>query len=284
MSLLGAFGVLRPERDPASGQVGVVAVSPQARYFLRSLASYVRTGHSILDNWERPGTAEPPFTGRQVLSGPQFLYLAEERRLALDADAAPLRQTDVVQVVVKCRLRGRGGRAQYLLIYDDRARQYQLPGGHVRASDPDDRAAAMRELEEELPGYDPTPGRDRLKELGTVSVVQLSRTFGAVTEYRVVFFQLESEAQQIRVGPSGRWVPEDALLDRTTLFGGATLNVAALERLDQLLPGGLRGLPWSLPRVQHRSLREVVRDRPWEVVGLVIGILGLVLALIPLLS
>ncbi|MFE0454248.1 NUDIX domain-containing protein [Streptomyces sp. NPDC058914] len=284
LALLSAFGVLRSEHEPTNGQAGVVAVSPQACYFLHSLASYVRTGRSILANWERPGTTEPPYTSRQALSGPQFLYLVEERRLALDSDAAPLRRTEVVQVVVKCRLRGRGGRAQYLLVYDDRARQYQLPGGHIRASDADARAAAARELEEELLGYDHTPGREELKELGAVSAVQLSRTFGAVTEYRVVFFQLESKARSIPVGPGGRWVPEDALLDQATLLDGTTLNVTALDRLDQSLPGGLRGLPWSLPDVQRRSLRAVVRDRPWETVGLVIGILGLILSVAPLLG
>ncbi|GAA2815965.1 NUDIX hydrolase [Streptomyces showdoensis] len=276
-ALLGAFGVLRAEGP------GVLTVRPEARYFLRSLASYVREGRSLLDNWERPGTAEPPYTGRQVLSGPQFLYLAEERRLALDPHAAPLRRSEVAQVVVKTRLRGRGGRAHYLLLYDARARQYQLPGGHVRSSDTDLRAAAVRELEEELPGYTHTPGRDRLKELGTVPVVQLSRTVGAVTEYRITFFQLETDAPAIPVGPGARWVPEDVLLDPTSLVDDATLNVVALTRLDDSLPGHLHGLPWSLPATQHRSLREVLRDRPWEVAGLVIGVLGLGLSLIPLL-
>ncbi|MEV7279158.1 NUDIX hydrolase [Streptomyces sp. NPDC093111] len=276
-ALLGAFGVLR------TAEGGVVAVSPQARFFLRSLASYVREGRSLLDNWERPGTAEPPYTGRQVLSGPQFLYLAEERRLSLAPDAAPLRRTEVAQVVVKTRLRGRGGRAHYLLLYDARARQYQLPGGHVRSSDADVRAAAVRELEEELPGYTHTPGRDRLKELGTVPVTQLSRTVGAVTEYRITFFQLETEATAVPVGPGGRWVPEDTLLDPAAQLDGATLNVVALARLDDSLPGSLAGLPWSLPTIQHRSFRDVLRDRPWEVAGLVIGVLGLGLSLIPLL-
>ncbi|AYN42609.1 hypothetical protein D9753_31185 [Streptomyces dangxiongensis] len=79
-------------------------------------------------------------------------------------------------------------------------------------------------------------------------------------------------------------MPEDALLDRATSLDGTTLNVTALERLDQSLPGGLRGLPWSLPDVQRRSLRDVVRDRPWEAVGLVIGILGLILSVIPLVG
>ncbi|MFG3348768.1 NUDIX domain-containing protein [Streptomyces sp. NPDC048018] len=276
-ALLGAFGVLRPGQDP-------VVVSPQARCFLRSIASYVRSGRSVLDNWERPGTAEPPYTGRQVLSGPQFLYLAEERRLALDPDAEPLRRTEVVQVVVKTRLRGRGGRAHYLVLYDDRARQYQLPGGHVRSSDADARAAAFRELEEELPGYHHVPGRDSLRELGTVPIVQLSRTFGAITEYRITFFQLECPVADLPVGPGGRWVPEADVLDPTTTLDGASLNVAALEELDRSLPGRLSGLPLSLPGVRRRSLREVVRDRPWEVVGLVIGVLGLVVSLVPLLT
>ncbi len=284
LALLRAFGVLHTESDPVSGEAAISPVSPQAGYFLRSLSSYVRTNHSVLDNWERPGTAEPPYSGRQALSGPQFLYLAEERRLTLDPDASPLRQVDVVQVVVKNRVRGRGGRAQYLVLYDDRARQYQLPGGHVRTSDTGPRAAAARELEEELPGYTHVSGSGTLTELGVVSVTQLSRTYGAVTEYRITFYQLASDARPIPVGPGGRWISEDALLDEETQIDRVTLNVAALVQLDQSLPGGIRGLPWSTSGVQRRSLREVVRDRPWEVVGLAVGVIGLIASIVPLLT
>ncbi|SFJ80996.1 NUDIX domain-containing protein [Streptomyces pini] len=282
-ALLSAFGALDWRQDPATGEALVAAVSPQAGYLLRSLSAYVRTEQAFLDNWERPGTADPPLTDRQALSGPQFLHLLEKRRLRTNPDAPPLRRVDVAQVVVKNRVRGRGGRAQYLMLYDGRARQYQLPGGYVRASDRDARTAAVRELEEELPGYSYVSGRDTLTELGVFPVVQISRTHGAVTAYRVALYQLRSGTERLPLAPGALWVPEETLLDPAGTVGGATLNITALLRLDRALPGGIGGLPQSMSGVQHRPLREVVRDRPWEVVGLLVGVVGLLVSLVPLL-
>ncbi|MGW0877662.1 NUDIX hydrolase [Streptomyces sp. NPDC002740] len=279
LALAGAFGVLREESTP-DGASATAVISPQAAYFLRCLAAYVRSGHTVLDNWERAGTDTGPFTAGQVLAGPQFLHLAETHRLALDPAAPPLRQVDVVQVLVKSRLRRRGSRARYLLQYDERARQYQLPGGHTRASDADARATAVRELEEELDGYAHRSDRDVLTELGVVEAVQPSRTHGALTGYRMTFFLLKTDTDRLRPGPGARWVDEGDLLDADFRIGRASLNVTALSRLEAMLPGGLRGLPWSLPDPPLRGL-GVINDHPWEVAGLVIGVVGLVASLVP---
>ncbi|MET8665036.1 NUDIX domain-containing protein [Streptomyces tendae] len=280
LALMSGFGVLREQT--ADGDTTVTVISSQAAYFLRSLAAYLRSDRCVLDNWERAGAEDGPYSAGQVLYGPQFLYLAEHRRAALDADAPPLREVDVVQVITKARQRGRGTRAQYLFQYDERARQYQLPGGHVRASDADPAAAAVRELEEELAGYVHHPARDVLSELGTIEAVQPSRTFGVVTKYRVTFFHLKTDPDRLLPGPAARWLDGDRILDPAFRVGRASLNVTALVRLDAALPGGLRGLPTSVPEPLSRSVQELVRDRPWEAAGLAVGIIGLVVSLIPL--
>ncbi|MER5791958.1 NUDIX hydrolase [Streptomyces sp. NPDC001980] len=281
LAVAGAFGVLRQDSGPDDA-ASVEVISPQAAYFLRSLVSYMRSGQSILDNWERAGTDTEPFTSGQALAGPQFLHLAETRRLALNPGALPLRDVEVVQVVIKSRRRHRGGRACYLLQYDQRARQYQLPGGYVRGSDVDLRAAAVRELEEELHGYTYQSTRDTLTELGVVNVVQPSRTYGALTRYRVAFFLLKTGMELSNTGPGACWIDEDDLLDSEFRVGRASLNVTALRNLAATLPGGLSGLPWSLPFSPSRGIRAMIRDHPWEVAGLVIGVIGLAVSLIPL--
>ncbi|MFJ3941464.1 NUDIX domain-containing protein [Streptomyces parvus] len=282
LALVSVFGVLRTQAAP-DGTPATAVVSPQAAYFLRALAAYLRSGHELLDNWERAGTVAGPYTDHQALTGPQFLYLAENRRLSLDPAAVPLREVEVVQVVVKARRRGRGGQAHYLLQYDERARQYQLPGGHVRTTDADHRAAAIRELEEELAGYHHDPDRDTLVDLGTIEAVQPSRTFGAVSAYRVTFFQLKTESDRLLLGPGSHWTQEEQILDPAFRIGQASLNVTALSQLDTTLPGGLKGLPLSVSGHLHRTLTEVIRDRPWEVAGLAVGVIGLAVSLIPLL-
>jgi ADP-ribose pyrophosphatase YjhB (NUDIX family) len=282
-ALLTAFGAVAVGQDPAAGETTVGLVSPQAGLFLRSIAAHLRTGGSILDDWERPGATDPPYTAERALSGPQFLYLAEQQRLRGDPKAPPLRTAEVVQVVVKARLRGRNQMC-YLVIYDEQARQFQLPGGHVRKSDGDPRMAAARELQEELQRFVFDPARHKLSPLGTVNVTQLSRTQSVVTDYHITLFQLLADAEQLPTAPGARWIAEPAALSDASQVNGASLNLVALTQIDEALPGGVRGLPPSIPGVQRRPLREIVRDRPWEVAGLVIGIVGVLLAVIPLLS
>lgn len=281
-AVLATFGAVAVERDPA-GETTVGLVSPQAGLFLRSFAAHLRAGGSLLDDWERPGATDPPYTAERALSGPQFLYLAEQQRLSRDPDAPPLRTTEVVQVVVKARLRG-WNQMCYLVLYDEQARQFQLPGGHIRKSDGDPKTAAVRELQEELQRFVFDPARHTLSPLGTVSVTQLSRTQSVITDYRITLFQLRTDAGRLPTAPGARWIAETVALGDVGQVNGVTLNLVALARIDEVLPGGVRGLPPSIPGVQRRPLREIVRDRPWEVAGLVIGIVGVLLAVIPLLS
>ncbi|MCG5446529.1 NUDIX hydrolase [Micromonospora sp. NIE79] len=272
------FDVVRLTVEPTTGQRLIKANAPAAGLFLSSLAEHVRAGQPILGNWDRAGTSEPPYHIQQVLAGPQFLYLMEQQRMEVDRSARPLRHTEVSQIVIKVGFPLLGRR--YLMLYDGAARQYQLPGGHRRAGDQDPRAVAVRELEEELPGFVFDPRRDTLSELGAVEVEQLSRTFGVVTRYRITFFQLLSTRRVVPVGPDSRWVAEAALLGDAATVKGRTLNIAGLRRLVDGRPGGLTGLAEGIGVHRGPALAEIVREKPWEILGLIVGVLGLVLTLV----
>jgi hypothetical protein len=232
----------------------------------------------LLDNWDRLGTSDPSYSPQQALSGPQFLHLMEGRRVAGDQNAPALRRTDVAQVVIKARTTGRGP-ASYLLLYDNAARQYQLLGGHRRSSDASLRETAIRELEEELPGFSFDSTTDELIELGQVRVTQLSSTFGVSTDYLIAIFQLRSERAQIAPPPGARWFTE-AELSRAAGPGRGEINVAGLAKISETLPNGLRGLAQSLKGRQRRSVRTLIGQRVWEVVGLIIGLLGIALSVL----
>ncbi|MEE6263898.1 NUDIX hydrolase [Plantactinospora sonchi] len=278
VGLLRASGAVLVTAEPETGRLFAKSKSPAAALFLGSLAAYLRAGVPVVDNWTRAGTVEPPYQPNQVLAGPQFLHLIEHRRLGLFAEAAPLRERRIVHVLVKTRFRLMGPR--YLMIYDRAARQYQLPGGHLRADDPDPLAAAVRELEEELPEFAFDTGRDRLVELGEVDVTQQSRTYGAVTRYRIVHFQLVSTRQSLNIGPDGQWVSERTLLNEHALVKGRTLNTAGLRRLAAELPGGLGRLAAGLSFGRRPSLLVLLREKPWEVLGAALSVIGLVITLV----
>lgn len=280
LELLRALGVVQ---SASNGAMPIGPIGPSARYFLRSLAVRIRSGPPMLGNWERSGAIDLPFTLHQMPTGPQLLYLSERQRLDMDADAPTLRSASIVQVLVKVGNR-EGGNPRYLLLYDQSARQYQLPGGHVRATDPDDLSAALRELEEELPAFHFAPAVDKLIDLGKVCVSQPSKTFGALTEYRIRFFLLSCSDGSVNAGPGGRWVTETALLSKETVIEGTTLNVEGLRLLDSQLPGGIAGLPRSTALPLATRIGMLARDRRWELLGLAIGLVGLAVSLIPLLS
>ncbi|GAA2074441.1 NUDIX hydrolase [Actinomadura alba] len=276
ITMLGVFGVL--ERNPSAEADHVRAVSLAAHFFLRSLAEYLESESSVLDNWDRLGTSDPPYTPQQALSGPQFLHLMERRRTAGDRNAPALRRTDVAQVVIKAPASGRGSDA-YLLLYDNAARQYQLPGGHRRSSDVNLRETAIRELEEELPGFSFDSPADELIELGEVRVTQLSSTFGVSTDYLIAMFQLRSHRARIEAPPAARWFTE-AELSRPGGSRRGEINVAGLTKLSEGLPNGLAGLGRSVHGQRRRSVRTMVGQHGWEVTGLVIGLLGILLSVL----
>ncbi|MEU9740165.1 NUDIX hydrolase [Micromonospora chersina] len=278
VSLLNAFGALVITTDPTTGALRVKAATTAAALFLKSLAEYVEQNSAVLHNWSRIGTAEPPYDEQAILSGPQFLYFMERRRMSGSSDAAALRSVRVSQVVVKRA--GQLSGPAYLVLHDPAARQFQLPGGHARDGDQDASDVAVRELQEELPGFVFDPTIDRLVGLGVVDIVAVSRSYGVSTHYEISFFHLQSGRRFLPAGPSGRWLAESDLLDANARVEGMTLNMAGLRKLNQTVAGGIAGLPPSLPNATRRALPELARRKPLEFWGFVVGVLGIVLTIV----
>ncbi|MGI5273395.1 hypothetical protein ACQEUU_29925 [Nonomuraea sp. CA-218870] len=269
---LRAFGAITEDNGL------VKAVSPASFFFLRSLAEYLDAGHPIFFNWSRPRTTEAPYSGQEVLAGPQFLYLMEQRRTAVNAAAAPLRSVRAAQVVIKTVVGGRDVR--YLVHYDPVANQYQLPGGRRRHDDLTIQDVAIRELDEEIPKFDFTAGMDQLVELGVAQVTQVSRSTGVNTLYEITIFQLVTIRNSVPLAPGARWVSEKALLSPQAKVDGVTFNMTALRMVARSLPGGLSQLPSGFQEARPRRLLRIVRNRPWEAAGVILGILGIVVSVI----
>jgi 8-oxo-dGTP pyrophosphatase MutT (NUDIX family) len=278
VSLLSAFGALLITTDPTNGALRVKAATTAAALFLKSLAEYVEQDSVILHNWSRIGTAEPPYDEQAVLSGPQFLYFMERRRMGGSAGAAALRSVRVSQVVVK-RV-GRLSEPEYLVLHDPAARQFQLPGGHARDGDQDASDVAIRELQEELPGFVFDPTTDRLVGLGVVDITAVSRSYGVSTRYLISFFHLQSGRRSLLAGPGGRWLAESDLLDADARVEGMTLNLAGLRKLNETVAGGIAGLQPSLPNATRGALPELARRKPLEFWGFVVGVVGIVLTVV----
>ncbi len=253
--------------------------SELSSYFIRSLALHLREDRKILSNWERSGVAEGPFSISDILSGPQFLYAMESRRIVNNDDAPVVRKSVIVKAVIKARVRG-FKEPVCLVQFDEKTRKYQLIGGHIRKTDDNTENTMKRELEEELHKGNFIEGSNyKLRFLNKVSKNEISLTCGAYTEYVITYFQPFFENKQIILGPNDRWITLSELLAGKTK-NGIGINESAIPTINANLPGGLSGLNLSIDEIQQRSLLQIAKDHPWEVLGIVIGVIGILLSIV----
>jgi hypothetical protein len=178
----------------------------------------------------------------------------ERARTAQRDDAWALRKVRVAKVLVKARRRG-GSEDQYLVHFDSIARQYQLVGGYRRESDPDLESTARLEIEEELHlnrfDFDK---RDQIVRVSDrpVQIRAVSRTWGAMTEYEIHFFQFH-RVGRLWLGPWDRCVTKAELLAGRT-GDGYGINAEGLSELDRTLPGGLDDLEEGLTELVFRRM------------------------------
>lgn len=276
VALLTGFGVLH-KRNADIDQL-VKASGSTAALFLHSYAQHLSDDKPLLENWSRPGTVEPPYSERDVVTGPQFLYCAERRRAAANVNALALRQAEISQIVVSRQIKGR--EKQYLMLHDRAARQFQLPGGHRRVDDTDPRHTAIREMQEELPGFVFDPNKDQLVELGKATVKEVSRTYGVLTDYQMTFFHLQTTRERLGTDPHARWVDVSTLLSADAVIEGQTLNLVGLHKLNAATPVGVSALTSSIKHSRRGWLRSTAKAKPLEFWGFIVGLAGLISSVI----
>ena len=232
-----------------------------------------------MSNWERPGHSDGPYPAYEVLAGPQFLYLIERARTIGRDNAIALRKVSVAQTLVKAHVRGTHNDV-YLVQWDSTARRFQLIGGHFRPRDIGLETTAIRELEEELNlnTFD-FRSSDHIQSLTTTGFSDLSPTYGVNTAYTIGYFQLFTKKAYLRLGPGDRWVTQEELMSGQTKKG-ELINSSGIDILDKKLLGGLQGLRLSIETVQQLSLRDLVKNRQWEIVGIIVGVISIILSVI----
>ncbi|WP_291379084.1 hypothetical protein [Demequina sp.] len=264
--LLVAFGALQSD-----GPGRFRPTSDTASFFLRSVAAHIREGKTILGGWDRDRPETPGASGAP--SGPALTYAMELARAA-NGESAPVRISEVVQVIIKANYRfGLGSR--YLVRWDSRARAFQLVGGHRRPEDLDVTDAMWRELEEEVPGILTGRTTDQLAYHGNAVADQVSRTFGALSRYNMTFFTIRLASKKLRMSPVERWVsaPE---ITRGRTRKGESINILGLGKAFSNLEGHLADLPPSIDTPQWPRVGDLIRRGTVALLSL----LGLLSALV----
>jgi hypothetical protein len=105
----------------------------------------------------------------------------------------------------------------------------------------------------------------------------ISPTYGAYTAYTFTVYQMFIERDQILLGPHDRWVTRDELLHGfKSSHRKPDSYLATLEKAI----GDFDKLPMSLKNTQRRPMKERIKDRRWEITGIVLSAVGLLLAIV----
>jgi hypothetical protein len=277
LSFLKIFDVVSIDKGE-DGKVKICAKSIIAKYFLENIAWFIREEYPLFDNWECLGIKPGNYQIEQVLSGPQFLYIAEKRRVSSDREAMPFRKTHVVKAIIKARSK-LNNRPVFLVQWDEKVHKYQLIGGHMHSSENDPLIAMNREIEEELcENTFKYPNGYELRTLYVVEMKEVSLTYGVYTQYSLHYFQPIFNISELKLSPRDRWVTKKELLQGKT-SDGQEINENAILELEKTLAGGLDELQSSLLNIKKITLLTIIKEHPLETIGIMVGILGIILTI-----
>lgn len=261
-----------------NGKVKIKAKSETATYFLRSLSRYLRQNLTLVSNWEREGIGEDLRIVDALASGAHFVYLMEYKRVSKCKDTKAIRQVELSVTPIKAKVRGKRG-PLYLVQYDEKAHQFQPIGGRKRSSDSNALTVMRREIPEELAKNRLEFEKDfTLQELTRFQGRVISRTYGAYTDYYMTVYQTLFKRSQLVLGPNDRWVTLGEIQEKRTKDGMRISSI--LCDIDRELPGGLMRLSLSLEKTQKRPLRQIILERKWEIAGLTVAIISVILTVL----
>lgn len=227
---LAFLGAVQPTPDG----LGAQAVSPQAGWLLRLLSDLIDTGAPLVADWDRAGLTEPDAMSHPFGRSTDLLAALDARRRELLPAAAPVREGEAAVAVISRG--GPDGDAQVLMVYDEDARAWQLPGGRCDLGDATVEATLLRELSEEL-------GLGRLQVPADLSLVSLppllatrpSPSYGLLTQTRLYPFLVDLHRWPDSGAAAARWLTLDELLAGRTEDGqsiSADIVLRLAERGD----------------------------------------------------
>ncbi|MFC2146699.1 hypothetical protein ACFLRT_04990, partial [Acidobacteriota bacterium] len=281
---LRVFNAVSVIIDSENSKIKIKAKAESAIYFIKSLATYIRKELIFVSNWDdRLGIGESVVPSLVLRSGAHLVYQMEHQRVIKLNDCTPIRVVKVSQAIIKAKIRGHS-KPVYLVQYDDKALQFQLIGGRRKSTENDALSVMIREIDEELTKNHLVFQKDyELKELvPDLKYCELSRTFGAYTEYHFTIYQMFIKRSQIILGPNDRWVTLEEMLsgmDKT----GISVALRYGKKLDEILSGGFEGLPLSLDVVQRRPLKKILKERWAIIIQIILGIISAILGTLALI-
>jgi len=247
-------------------------------YFRHSLSWYIANHQQLMSNWERPGTAREMGISNLLEKAPYFLKLMEERRLALSRletiEPGYSRVQAAAIILIKCVGKGK---TYFLHQWDDRAEQYQLLGGRQRTNE-HHFDTAKRELQEEISEHELVYGRDyelMLLNEEPVKVLEVSRTYGALTAYEFWLYHAKLKMERLRLSVLDRWITMEEMKKGVTGTGKCIRHPHLCRLFDASIQNGMDNVPPSISVSQTVKHFDFIEIRP-RIFGISIDLKGIV--------
>lgn len=250
-------------------------------YFINSLKWYIKNDEKLLSNWDRPGVAHDININNLLEKAPYLLKLLEQRKKDIcQSKNKPLessRQQRVSIVLVKTIYK----KSQYYLFqWDNRSEQFQLIGGRGRDEETI-LETAKREFNEELQLEEFIYGKDYTLEplVSDVKISDISRTFGALTDYDFSLFLAKIKVKKIKLTKFDRWISVEEMEKGITKDGKKITDILYFKAFDKNLPDGFKGIENSLKQQQVFKFWEHIEVKP-SFFGISINIISLITSLL----
>jgi hypothetical protein len=244
------------------GKILVKSKSESSFYFLQSIARFVRLRMKIVDNWKRV-LVEPKQTNKgSLVSGNQFLFAMENRRVNHYKDKEPIRKIDVSFSVIKAKVKNK--KTMYLLHLDSEAHQFQLVGGKGH-DDTDFEQIMSREINEELHGNNLEIGIDYSLTLllKGEKILTNSITVGAYTEYTINMYHMKLLKPRQIILNENRWVTYEEIRKGLT-YDGKVVGLEWLRDLEMKInqKKGFEALKLSTEAIQETAEQKDYQEVP----------------------
>lgn len=231
-------------------------------YFTDSLAWYVANDHTLVSNWDRLGTSRNLGISHLLDAAPYFFRIMEERRVTICAGGPspqPTREQACSVILIKGKI---DGIVCLLYQWDQNAERYQLIGGKCR---PNESYAdtARREFQEEISDHSLVYGRDfDIAPIGSVQLraTAVSRTYGALTAYRIAPFKATINTESLTLSAADRWISLEEARRGYTVDNREVSPI--VTQLEALVPGAIEQIPISVVVKRRRVLRDALEIRP----------------------
>lgn len=214
--IFGLFNFLEVETADNIFDYKVRCLNKNAEFFRRSLVRYFEINKPMVLSWEYLKLQSDLNLGNTFAHGQKFVFNIEQNRIKNLRDKTPLRKNNVVQLIIKARVKGLDEPA-FLMQFDKKAERFQHIGGKIEHRDKSSKITIERKLKEELNLSENCKFTIK-SALKGISFNTISLTYGIYTEYKFEYFEINFSK---KISPSrlDRWITLGEIIEGYTNDG-----------------------------------------------------------------